>query len=473
MKRIYHTSFILFLVIFFFLFLSPKQAEADYMASISATLSTSRPSTSVTLSYTTLAAATTAAVFNDPTAGNQIFLASDSAFFYDLLASARERVTIASMSATNIPASNQRIAYFSTTTSNLHYKGTAFAVPITAMHTVRFTAADPITSDKRIVITYPGSADNSASPSATTFAFNNLASANVKTNGVTCGTLTISSPSITCVPNATITAGTVVTILIGCSGATGAVCDTQAPTLINPARASTAAGTADIWAVQLTMQDASQNDLETNRIKIGTVDSILVHAIVDPIFTMSIAGINTNANYNTSSAACGSETTNSGINATATVVDLGTLGTGITLAGQKITVSTNAKTGYVITATSSGRFIDPGSGYWIPDANTGDGLTANNTPAPATITAGTPAFGISPCGPSVVNSWVGGTAIASGGKLSNPWNSGTNSYYALLASAAGPIANEITVIRYAATVSLVTPSGYYRTAFTYVATPTF
>ena len=110
--------------------------------------------------------------------------------------------------------------------------------------------------------------------------------------------------------------------------------------------------------------------------------------------TFTIAGI---AN---GGSAC-SDTTNpgTGLDATATFVNLGGLtNAGINISGQTLTVNTNANNGYTITSTSSGRFINPATGYWITDANGGNGLTSNDHPVPASITAGTPDFGIHACG---------------------------------------------------------------------------
>src|SRR3989344_1804155 len=109
---------------------------------------------------------------------------------------------------------------------------------------IHFTTVTAIPGSGKIVLTYPGSGNNTASPSATTFAFNNLSSANIQTNGVTCSSFTISSPTITCNVNGSgVGAATTVTILIGCSAASGVVCTTQVPTFINPAKSATA-GTA-------------------------------------------------------------------------------------------------------------------------------------------------------------------------------------------------------------------------------------
>ena len=159
---------------------------------------------------------------------------------------------------------------------------------------------------------------------------------------------------------------------------------------------------------------------------------------------------------------------------------MGVLGSGfINRSAQKITVSTNGFNGYVITATSSGKFIDVQTGSFILDANGGGGLTATDTPAPGTITAGTAGYGISPCGTRVSTTapnWgASGNKVSDNtARFSNPWNSGTNSYNATLASyTGGAVANEVTVVRYGATIAATTPAGTYANVLTYVTTPTF
>lgn len=69
--------------------------------------------------------------------------------------------------------------------------------------------------------------------------------------------------------------------------------------------------------------------------------------------------------------------------------------------------------------------------------------------------------------------WVNNGTISTAA-FSNPWNTGTNAYYATLASySAGPVSNDKTNVAYGATISGTTPAGVYLTTMTYVATATF
>lgn len=375
-----------------------------------------------------------------------------------------------------------RTLYFTSPISNSHHAGDPVTVPITAVHSVSFTSTNPVPSSGKIVLTFPGLGDSSASPSASTFAFNGLSPPNVVANGASC-TFTVSAPTITCTLGSSLAAGTAVSILVGCSAQSGGNCTTPVPSLINPTKTA-AGGSADIWKLSIQTQDSGGVVIDNSTVAIGTVESIQVQGKVDPTLTVTIAGLTSGDNNNTiAGGTCGSESSvNVGVNATATFINFGALGTGIlSRSAQSITVTTNAANGYAIAATSSGRLVNPETGYWITDANGGNGLTANDTPAPAVMVSGTAAFGISPCGQRVSSSspnWGSNPNTASftgtPARFSNPWNSGTNSYYATLASySGGPISADVTIIRYGATISQTTPAGIYRNLFTYIVTPTF
>ena len=457
---------------------APKTYAAS-LQSISDTISTSRPSASAPLNTDQTANATQISVVDN----GSFYLASDSAIFQADTGQTQNIINVASMSAQISGTPNTRNVYFTSAITNTHHKGTAIVANVTATHTIKFTTISNVPSGGHIIITFPGSGSNIASPSATGFSFNGMTTSNpsdVKYNGVTCSSVAVTgSNQIDCTTSGSVSGGTAVTVLVGCTAGTTA-CTTAAPRLINPTK-SAVAGTADVWKISVKTQDASAIDLDTGSAKIGTIEAVQVQATVEPTITFTIAGLLTTDNYQTIAGGtyCGSETTDTGIATSATNVNLGLVSNaGINHAGQLLTVSTNGSAGYVITATSSGHLINPASGFWIPDANGGNGLTANDTPIPAAITAGTAAFGISPCGVDVPTSspnW-GGTnkTVASGALFSNPWNTGTNAYYATIASyTAGPVTSDKTLVRYATTVSGSTPAGIYTTIYTYVATATF
>ncbi len=461
---------ILFIIIFFLLTgtFFVQKANAASLTSISDRISTSRPSASAPLNANQAASAGQVTI-ND---NGSIFLASDSAVLWPDTGETLNTVNVASMSAQISGTPNTRIVYFTNTAANTHHAGDPITTAITAKHTVVFTTISTIPVNGKIIITFPGSGNNTASPSATTFAFNNLQTGNVTasfSSGTSTCTFTVTAPSVTCtVATAAVNGAVTVTITIGSS----------TPALINPTKTA-AAGSADTWKVSIKTQDTSLIDLDTGSAKIATIESVQVQATVEPTITFTIAGLANSANYQSSAASCGSETSNSGIDSTATFVNLGILNNGgPNKAGQTLTVSTNGSSGYAITATSSGRFINPASGVWLPDGNGGNGLTANDTPVPLVIPAnGTAFFGISPCGadvPSGTWSSSGTTMVAASAKVSNPWNTGTNGFYATIASnTSGAVSNIVTVVRYGAEVTGTTPAGIYSTVLTYVATATF
>lgn len=477
----------LFLLLFLFLglFLAEKSNAAS-LSNTSDTLTTSRPSAAAPLASDQAANATQVTVMDLPTSGfnSALWLASDSAVLLTDTGQSLSTITVASMSAANTPASNQRLVFFTGQVANTHHAGTTMITPITATHIIRFTTNSAIPSGGHIVITFPGSGSNIASPSASTFSFNNLTSSAVICNPTTAcsGSYTISAPSITLTTGAAISGSTAIVVAIGCTGTVSAagVCSAVAPALINPIKTAAASGTADTWRVAVKTQDNNSIDLDSSNIKIGTIESVQVQGTVEPSLTFTITGLANSTNITTQNASCtGGDVTNpgGGLDATATFVNLGSLGNGvINISAQELSVSTNGASGYAITATSSGRFINPATGVWITDANGGDGLTANDTPAPAVFPAsGSPAFGIHPCGADVTTAtWANAaTAFSSGAKYSNPWNTGVNGFNASIASYTAPANARKTEIEYAATVASTTPAGIYSTVFTYVATPIF
>ena len=475
------------------LFLFPKITYAANLGSTSDIISTSRPSASTPIGAdgNNVANGTTSVVDFD---NGTVFLASDSANLLPDTGESIATVTISSMSAVNTPAANQRIVYFTGTgSSNSHHKGDVLVTPVSALHTISFGTSTAVPALGKILIQFPalvaGDANNPASPSASTFQFGGLSSTNIKINGLGgAGTFTPTitnptagnSPTISLALTGTtvISGGTTVTIQLGCTAISGAFCTASSPSIINPTTNSITAGSARPWVIAVSTLDNNSVTLDSSNAEIATIDSVQVQATVNPSLTVTVAGLAGNANFNTSSGSCTSETASSGIASTATSVNLGMLGVGnINKAGQTITVTTNAQNGYVITATSSGRLLDPANGFFLPDANGGNGLTANDTPVPAIFPAsGNAVFGMSPCGTRVTAQWAGGSAIGfgSGAKLSNPWNTGTNAFYSTLATYAGPaVTTDVTVVRYAASVATTTPAGIYYNTFSYVVTPTF
>lgn len=480
-KQLILPLLILFLGLFF-----TSNANAASLANVSDTISTSRPSASAPLNGNQLANATQATV-TDVTSSSALWLASDSAVFNFDTGQTLNTVNVSSMSAANTPAANQRILYLTSAITNAHHAGTAVFTSVTATHTIKFTTISNIPSSGRIIITFPGSGSNIASPSATTFAFNNIATGQITVNNVAC-TWTITAPTLDCLVTSQITGGTTITIILGCTTGT-TTCTVFSPRLINPTK-SAAAGSADTWKVSITTTDTTANGgttLDSGSARIATVEAVQVQGTVEPTLTFTISGTTDGSDVTSAASGCGASIlSNTGIDTTATFVNLGILSNArLNKAIQRLRVSTNGSTGYSITATSSGRFINPASGFFFADANGNSNLTANDTPVPAVIevAAATAAkFGIHACGSRVTavnsNQWVNaGTApdtTDGTARFSNPWNTGTSGFYNTIASyTAGPVTNDDTAILYASTILGSTPAGIYGNYYTYVATATF
>lgn len=484
----------IFILVLFTLF--PGKSYAGTLTNISDTVTTSRPSASAPLSANQAAGATTLSVFDN----GSIYLASDSATLRPDIGETLNTVTIASMSAAS--GGSKTLYLTGTGAPNPHHAGDPVTVAITALHTIKFTTVNAVPVGGKVLLTFAGAGDNSASPSASTFAFNGLNSdtgtkilANFSSGTTTC-TITVAAPTITCtVATAQIAAGVTVTMLIGCTAQSAGTCTTQSPTLINPTKTATA-GTADNWKITVKTQDSGSIDLDTAKAAIGVIESVQVQANVDATLTFSIAGIANNTVVNTgNTTGCTNtnDTTNTGIPSTATIVDLGTLGnmpaagTLSNIAAQLLTITTNALNGYVLTATASSPLRNPATGFEIPAVTT-----------PAVMPASIPRFGIHACGLDTYNATIGTTywqttasnpacttTTATGGnqcKYGYPFGglTGTSSTTMTLASrTTGPVGNSITAgagmttVQYAAGIDASVPSGQYTSVITYVATPTF
>ena len=464
-----------------FFILTTHTTFAASLNNISDTITTSRPSAAAPLA-TDQAAAAGAVPITD---NNAMYLQGDSAIIWaDTGETTNTGILVASMSAANTPTTGQRTIYLSNTIANLHHKGDPFVVPITAMHTISFQPVTTIPASGKIIISFPtlaASDTNAASPSAQAFQFNGLSTSNIKANNASCtfvvsGTSAGQTPTITCTVGAQITSGTTVTILIGCSANSGVSCTTQVPTLINPMRKTgdTQAGqgaamtTADNWKVTVSTQDNTGAALDSSSAVVGTIESVQVQATVDPTLTFQITGINDataiNSTLVTGCPSTSPDTTDSGYSPTATFVNLGTVGTGINISAQKITVSTNGQGGYSLTATSSGKLTNSQGSYNI-----------NSTTTPGALTGGTELFGIHPCGSDVSQTtWdldTSGPYSVTSGKGYVAWPTAATAL--TLASHTGTANAIATAVEYAITASNVTPAGLYTSIITYVATPTF
>jgi len=458
----------------------PQKVQALGLQNASASASTSRPSPSSPLSTAYSSGVSGVTVINNVST----FLASDSATFFTN--GTADVIKIATTSADRLTLA------FTANTTSAHNATAVIAVPITAMHTMVFTPQTAIPIGGKIIISYPtlnASDTNQASPSASGYMFNNLSNSTdiqmqTSLGAATCswaitGTSASGTPTATCTTaGATIPAGATVWVFLGCTASTadsaGGRCTTQKPLIINPTNNGTSGtggtrGTATVKSIQLSTQDGSTNILDASTIKIGTIESVFVVAHVDPTFSFNIDGVA--AGTLMTSVCTGSYasiTTNSSYPSTGTEVNLGTISSGgNTYAAQLLTIRSNTGAGYVITATSSGFLLRPDTGQYIVNAQ--GNVTANDSPAPSTISSTTGGYGISACDASSrVSTTKWGQASPN---FANP---SPQFYYTLVNYSSAPASSGDAIYAvYGARAGGSTPPGDYWQIITYNATVTF
>ncbi|MEK7605601.1 MAG: hypothetical protein AAB478_03710 [Patescibacteria group bacterium] len=451
--------------------LMPKETHALSLSNASASATTSRPSPSSPLSTAYSSGVSTVTVIDN----TSTFLASDAAKFF--VNGTPDPVTIATTSADKLTLN------FTGTTASAHNATGVIAVPITAMHTVVFTTQTSIPASGQFEIAYPTSvaADtNQASPSAATWMLNNLSNSTdiQSTQGSNCtwaisGTSAGSVPKATCTATAGIPSGSTIWVWLGCTAASGTSCTTQRPLIINPTHSpSTNRGTADVKNVIITTYQSSGGSvLDTGTVKIGTIESIFVVAHIDPTFSFNIDGVAASTDMHTSgtcSTSYANISTNSSFPSTGTEVNLGTITSGgNTYAAQKMTLRSNTGSGYVITATTSGFLLYPAIGSYVVNAQ--GNVTANNTPAPTTISSTTGGYGINACDAnSRVSTSIWGQASPN---FANP---SAQFYYTLVNYSGAPSSSgDVIYAVYGARAGGSTPPGDYWQIITYTASVTF
>ncbi|RJQ36522.1 hypothetical protein C4559_05150 [Candidatus Microgenomates bacterium] len=356
--------------------------------------------------------------------------------------------------------------------------------PVTALHTISFQTSSAIPSLGRITFTFPSltlnDANNPASPSASTFQLNGLSSSLIRIAGLAgAGTFasTITNPTNSTPPSiqidltgtTTATSSSKIIVFLGCATNSNIACTKSFPTILNPTK-SASLGKADLWTLQLTTRDVTNNkNLESKKIKIGTFEQVQIQASIDPTLTFAIGGItdNTPINIGNTKGCNNNETTNSGFDSTAKSINLGRLiSNKINTAGQRIIISTNDAKGYSLTASSNNHFADKSNSFRFEDSA-----------IPNVMTQGTTWFGVHPCGLDVNKKiWgEGTTGNTQGAKYAWP-NKKTS--LILASDLTGPIAgdskgNGVVNIEYSAAISTIVPAGEYSATITYTVMPNF
>lgn len=473
---------ILFLFVWGLFFILPNSSHAATFTEASDTLSTARPSSLGDIS----SAATASAQQIIITDTDAIFLASDSAQLQSSSGSILGSSTISYLSAADTPSSGTRTIFLTTPFNSAATTSDNILVPVPAMHTFKFTTQTSIPAGGNIVITFPGSTNNNTYPSQGSFAFNGLSSSNIKFNNATCGTISVSSPTITCDSvSSTISSGTVITILVGCSAASGATCTNKVPTILNPLKTLS---TGDIHRIKIASQNSSDVELDASYITVTTGSSVLVSGTVESRFTFTIGGVSDTTSVNDTNAGCSmSETTNAGANARARSLSLGEIKYTPTqketklsnITAQLLGVSTNSLNGYVLLASSNGPLSKVGGSASF--------ATSASPDVPESFTSGTNFFGLHACGVDTpASTWTEAgeqncsvtIADSAANECKFAWPKSGDDII-LAADYIGPIGvgqtegNGLTSVAYAAGADATIEVGTYSTTITYTALPTF
>lgn len=250
-------------------------------------------------------------------------------------------------------------------------------------HTLVFTTTKAVPSDGDILITVPavnatgqtnnGIADSASTVQANGFDLNNISASNVKVSSSGCannwGIGTITEGTATTDHKIRIyrvtdscAAGSTITVVIGDSS----------KKILNPGPLSTPSkdGKADIYTIHIRSRDGSGTKLDQLDVRIALLGPVVVSATVGETFSFTLSGVSA------SSSACGIATDTA---TTASTIPWGIINKPFVFqnAAQLITVSTNAKDGYVVTVSEDDQLKrndftcqgpNPKSGtYCIPD----------------------------------------------------------------------------------------------------------
>ena len=208
----------------------------------------------------------------------------------------------------------------------------------------------------------------------------------------------------------------------------------------------------------------SQTD--TGKLRVAIIDDVTVTATVSTSFTFTIAGIN-------SSTACVGDTTD--ITSTATTIPFGTLTANTSsTACQKLTVSTNASNGFIVTVQADSAFVS-GSGDDIDFFRNGDAIENPVSWTAPSSTAGSEAtyghWGVTTSDGDLATDT--GSSTDSFGQY-NYSGSFTSSSPRNIMGSTGPVNASTTDVGFTVEIGSLQEAGSdYTATLTYIATPTF
>ncbi len=256
---------------------------------------------------------------------------------------------------------------------------------------------------------------------------------------------------ITCTGTGTLNSSTAVTVTIG-----------GTHKLINPAPITSGhtRGSADVYSVTIRELDSGSVLVDSATVSIAPVEGVLVSATVQNTLSFSIAAVAASQNH------CGKSTS---VATTATTVPFGTITSGAFYnAEHLLTVSTNAASGYVVTAQENAALsIDGLSATTLADTACPPN-TCTTTAWADWTTNSTSGFGYSLANSSGTDA----TFLYSTSATFNarPFDSSTAR---TIMSNTGPVSGSAVYVCYQIATSGTQKAGYYLNKLTYIATPTF
>lgn len=199
-----------------------------------------------------------------------------------------------------------------------------------------------------------------------------------------------------------------------------------------------------------------------------TTNTVQTQASVGSTLTITIIGIPGSTPVNTQNPGCvNTETTSPNAATTATGVNLGQLTNNITIAAQRIVVTTNSTSGYSLLAQTNGYFVNSVANFRL-----GSSVVPSSFPLTGHF------FGIHACGHDLsVSTWGSGKTMRGSNAL-YVWPS-AETQLLITSDTTGPIdatvepGNGVTTIQYAATIDATVPGGTYAGVITFTVSPTF
>jgi len=357
-----------------------------------------------------------------------------------------------------------------------------------SIHTLVFTLTKAVPADGDMLITIPavdatgqgnnGTADTASTAQANGFDLNNLTASNVTISSSGCannwgvgaiteGTATTDHKIRIYRVTDSCAAGTTITIVIG----------DQSRKLLNPAPLSTPSkdGKADIYTLHVRSRNGSGEKLDQLDVRVAIVGPVTISATVDETFSFTLAGVPN------SSRTCGVQTD---INTTASSIPWGNISKPFSFknAAQLMTVSTNARDGYVVTVAEDDQLkrknfscqgANPGpTSSCIPDTRCDDGVCTENSSSNWSNPR-TNGFGYS------LENTIGKDAAFSFNENSSSFTSrqfadteaGEKS--AVVLSGNAPTTGASAAVCYRISISDIQPAGYYTNHLLYTASPRF